>query len=162
MKYFNPIPETLEELKKACRKLAIQHHPDAGGKEDDMKIINDEYTKLFEALKYIHKNFSGETYRKETDETPEQFINIINKLIRFEGIIIEIIGSFIWVSGNSKPYKEQIKDMGFRWSGNKKAWYLAPDDYKRRSHKNYSMDDIRGMYGSKEFETQPYQKVEAV
>ena len=158
-KYFTPTPETLEQLKKAYRKLAMTHHPDAGGSNEDMKIINAEYSALFEKLKDIHVNSEGETYSKETTETSEQFIEIIDRLIRFEFIIIEIIGSFIWVSGNTKPYKDQLKEMNFRWSSNKLSWYLPPDGYKKRNRKNYSMDDIREMYGSQEIEKQPYNKV---
>jgi len=160
-KYFIPTPETAEELKKMYRKLAFKHHPDNGGCEEAMKAVNGEYSRLFEQLKNIHTNAQGERYTKDTQETPEHFINIINELIRFEGVLIEIIGSFIWVSGETKPYKDKLKEMGFRWSSNKSSWYLAPDGYKRRNHRNYSLDEIRGMYGSKEVENQPYRKIEA-
>lgn len=161
MKYFIPMPETLEQLKKAYRKLAQINHPDAGGSDEAMKQINAEYARLFETLKTVHTNASGETYNKETNETPEEFINIISQLIHMEGVTIEIIGSFVWVSENTKPYKEMLKEMGFRWSANKFSWYLAPADYKKRNRKNYSLDDIRGMYGSQEVETKPYSKVSA-
>ena len=157
--YFAPAPETAEELKKMYRKLAFVHHPDNGGDEEAMKTVNSEYATLFEILKNVHTNAQGERYTKDTDEAPEHFINIINELIRFDNVLIEIIGSFIWVSGETKPYKEELKELGFRWSQNKSSWYLAPDSYRRRSHKNYSMDDIRVMYGSKEVESQPYEKL---
>ena len=157
--YFTPAPQTAEELKKMYRKLAIEHHPDSGGNEEAMKKVNAEYAELFERLKHVHTNAQGERYEKDTTETPEQFINIINELIRFESVLIEIIGSFIWVSGETKPYKEMLKEMGFRWSPNKSSWYLAPEGYRRRSRKDYSMDDIRGMYGSQEVENQPYRRI---
>ena len=160
-KYFTPGPETAEELKKMYKRLAIKHHPDNGGNTKEMQEVNAEYEVLFQKLKNVHINSHGERYTKETAETPEQFINIINELIRFDGVLIEIIGSFIWVSGETKSYKEQLKALGFKWSPNKSSWYLAPDGYKRRNHKNYSMDDIRGMYGSKEVENQPYKKLVA-
>jgi len=159
MNYFHPLPETLEQLKKAYRKLAFKHHPDNGGNEEEMKTVNSQYAKLFEILKNIHVNAQGEKYTKETNETPEQFISIINELIRFEGILIEIIGSFIWVSGNTKPYKEQLKEMGFKWSSNKTSWYLAPEGYKRRNRQTYSMEEIRNMYGSQEVQNKPYSKL---
>ena len=152
--YFAPIPETSEELKKLYKKLAILHHPDNGGGVEEMKKVNAEYESLFEHLKNIHTNAQGEKYTKETTETPEHFINIINVIIKFDRVLIEIIGSFIWVSGETKSYKEQLKTLGFKWSSNKSSWYLAPEGYKRRNHKNYTMDDIRGMYGSHEVEKQ--------
>lgn len=80
MIYFNPVPETLEELKKLYRRLSRQHHPDVGGSNDIMKLVNCEYTELFRELKDIHINSNGEKYHKETKETPEQFIKLVNQL----------------------------------------------------------------------------------
>ena len=160
MKYFNPIPKTLEELKKQYKKASLKYHPDVGGSNEEMKELNAEYTELFEKLKDVHVNSkTRETYRKATTETPQQFIEIIDKLIRFEGITIEIIGSFIWVSANTKPYKEKLKEMGFKWSAQKLSWYLAPKDYKRKSRKVYDLNEIREMFGSQEVETKPFKKV---
>jgi len=161
-RYFVPTPQTSEELKKMYRVLAQKYHPDQ--KDGDtlaMATINNEYAELFEKLKNIHTNAQGETYTKDTNETPEQFINIINELIRFENVLIEIIGSFIWLSGETKPYKDIIKSLNFKWSHNKTAWYLSPEGYRSRSRKDYSMDDIRGMYGSQEVEKQPLKKLSA-
>lgn len=160
MKYFKPLPETLEELKKLYKKLSLKHHPDVGGSNEAMKEVNAEYTALFEKLKDIHTNASGEKYKKATQETPEQFIEIINQLIKFDGITIEIIGSFLWIGKNTKPYKEELKRMGFKYSAHKTSWYLAPQDYKRHSKKIYNLDEIRTMFGSQEVETNPKGKKE--
>ena len=35
-----------DEIKKAFRKLAIEHHPDRGGQEDKFKEINEAYEVL--------------------------------------------------------------------------------------------------------------------
>ena len=50
MKWFNPVPKTLEELKRQYRTLAMKHHPDCGGNTADMQSINAEYDTLFEQL----------------------------------------------------------------------------------------------------------------
>ena len=148
-KYFNS-PQTLEELKKQYRELAHRHHPDNGGDIEIMKIINAEYGALFPILKDIHQTKDGERYtsRKETSETPEHFIDLINELMRMDDIVIEVIGCFVWVSGDTKPYKEILKSLNFKWHTKKLCWYLAPEDYKRRSRKDYEMDEIRAMYGT--------------
>ncbi len=152
--YFTPKPQTLEELKKMYHKLAIKFHPDCGGTDEAMKAINAEYERLFAQVKNVHHNKDGATYEKATEETPDQFKDIISKLIHMQGITIEIIGSFVWLSGNTKTYKDQIKALGFKWSQNKTAWYLAPKGYKRHGKGTYTMSDIRGMYGSRSVETE--------
>ena len=149
MKYFAGI-ETLEELKKEYKRLALLHHPDRGGDTATMQDINAEYDSLFDGVKDFHKNKDGETYTKATEETASEWREVISRLLslRMVGVDIEVIGSFLWVSGNTKPYREELKKMGMRWSQNKAAWYLSPPGYKRFSNREYSMDDIRTLYGS--------------
>ena len=149
MKYFNN-PQTLEELKKQYRELAHKHHPDNGGNIDIMKAINNEYSVLFPKLKDVHQTKEGTTYtaKQESTETSDQFIDLINELMRMDNIIIEVIGCFVWVTGDTKPYKEQLKALQFKWHSKKIAWYLAPEDYKRRSRRDYGLDEIRNMYGT--------------
>ena len=147
-KYFNPVPKTLEELKTMYRKLAVQHHPDKGGDPEVMKAVNNEYDMLFPKLKNVHQTKYGETYTKENPETAESFKDLINELMKMDNIEIEIIGCFVWVTGNTKPYKEQLKALKFQWHSKKIAWYLKPEDYRNRSHGDYTLDEIRIMYGT--------------
>lgn len=125
MKWFNN-PETLEDLKKQYKRLAFQNHPDRGGKTSDMQEINAEYEDLFSRLKDVHKNAQGEFYtvRTATTETATEFMDIIEKLIRMDGIEIEVCGSWLWVTGDTRPHKEDLKALKFRWSSNKGAWYF--------------------------------------
>lgn len=146
MKFFNNI-KTLEQLKKEYHKLVMKHHPDVGGKEELMKEINNEYEKLFDIVKNRHINKEGEYYDKKTNEASSEFIELINELLKLNNINIEIIGSFVWVSGDTKPHKEKLKELGLRWHKKKMCWYLSPDGYRRFGKSEYTMDDIRNMYG---------------
>lgn len=146
-RYFKNI-NTLEELKKEYKRLALDNHPDRGGDVEIMKTINAEYDAVFAKVKDIHKNKKGETYTKKNTETPDIFKDIINQLIKMDGVEIEIIGCFIWLSGNTKEHREAIKAIGFKWHSTKKMWYKSPDGYKRYGKKEYSMDEIRNMYGT--------------
>lgn len=149
MKWFKN-PETLEDLKKQYHKLAMKHHPDVGGSTDDMKEINSEYEELFSKLKDTHKNAEGEFYQSKTatTETAAEFMDIIEKLLHMDGIEIEVCGSWVWVTGNTRPHKDGLKALTFRWSSNKSAWYFHRDGYKKRSKKTLTLDEIRDFYGS--------------
>ena len=149
-KFFEPLPETLEELKGMYRKLAMQHHPDRGGSDDMMKGVNAKYEELFPKLKDVHKTKEGKTYtaHQESTETAEQFRDLISELMKMENITIEIIGCFVWVTGDTKPHKDKLKALKFKWHSKKTAWYLKPDDYKKRSRKDYDLEEIRTMYGT--------------
>ena len=146
--YFTPTPTTLEELKKMYRELAKIHHPDKGGTDEAMKAVNCEYDRLFPLLKDTHKNKDGETYTKSNAETADHFKGLIAELMKMDNLIIEIIGCFVRVTGETKPYKDQLKALNFQWHRKKTAWYLKPEDYQIRSRQDYSLDAIRAMYGS--------------
>lgn len=143
-------PETLEDLKKQYKKLAMAHHPDRGGSDSDMKEINAEYDRLFAKLKNVHKSASGETYtaKTETTETPEQFREIIEKIINLDGLDIEICGSWLWITGNTYDNRETLKSLRFRYSKNKNAWYWHEDGYRKHNSKTFSLDEIRDLWGS--------------
>ena len=80
------IPSTAEELKKEYRILAKQLHPDLGGDTEEFKIMQNEYEIMWERLKNVHTNSKGETYTKETTETPQEFINIIDVFTRLKDV----------------------------------------------------------------------------
>lgn len=148
MKYLNGI-KTLEELKKAYYKLAMKLHPDRGGDVEEMKVLNNEYDAWFKRVSHIHTNKAGETYEKKTEEKPSEFKSIIDELMKMHGITIEVIGCFIWVSGDTKPNKDKLKEMKFKWHKEKECWYKSPSWYRKYNNNRYSMDEIRSMFGSK-------------
>lgn len=70
----------------------------------------------------------------------------IKELANLQGIVTEIIGKWLWVTGNTYTYKDTIKSLGFQWSSAKKAWYKPY--VKSFSKKHYSLDEIRARHGS--------------
>ena len=148
MKWFSGI-KTAEELKKRYHELVKIYHPHMGGSGIEIKEIISEYKVLWEQVKNIHySEKTQETYTKETTESPDEFIWIINELFKFKGIVIELCGSWLWLSGNTLQYREQLKALGCRWSKGKSRWYFTHDEWRpSRFHK--SMNEIRKAYGSK-------------
>jgi len=152
MKWFKDV-KTLDELRLMYRKLALLHHPDRGGSTAAMQEINNEYEILSNRLILSNTGFSEG--RKSWEEfVSSEIRDKLNEIIFLEDIIIEIIGSWIWVTGNTRAVKDQLKLHGFKFSPNKQAWYWQTGDYRKLSRKQFSMDDLRMMYGSDEVEKQ--------
>ena len=154
MSYFTNC-KTAEELKKAYRTWAKKLHPDLGGNAEEFKVMQAEYERMWERLKNVHKTAEGKTYtaKTETTEAPQEFINIINVLIRLEGVNVEICGSWIWASGNTMTHKDTLKSLGFKWAYKKRAWYYHTEPYRKRSHRELTLDEIRDMFGSQSYTT---------
>lgn len=159
MTYFKNV-RALEELKKQYKELLKTYHPDNGGNVSDMQEINAEYNKLFKVLKDRHESSQTDSDREKAsynnmkyDFTEDQKLReMLNKIVGFSGITIEVCGSWIWAF-DSYDYRKELKEMGFRFAGKKKAWYWHSEAFRKKGHKVLSIDDIRSYYGSTEVET---------
>lgn len=142
---------TLNDIKQAYRKLASANHPDKGGNTETMQLINTAFAEL---CKYFETNQTLDINQEQ--ETAQNFdFSFLDTLKTLHGVIIEVCGYWVWLSGNTYPYKETISGLGFKFSGAKKSWYWSPtiniSSYRRGSK---SMKQIRKDYGSKIIETE--------
>ena len=149
MKYFNHC-RTLEELKKEYRCLTLLHHPDRGGDTATMQAINAEHDRIFEELKRRHNSQADEQH--QTTEAPEEFRAIVEALLKMDGLIVELCGSWLWISGETLKHKDGLKAAGCRWSSSKKMWYWRHQEDGSRWHRGKrTMDQIRRKYGTQSF-----------
>jgi hypothetical protein len=140
----SPLGNTAEDLKQAYRKAALKYHPDHGGDVEIMKLVNEAYDLLKKETWTIEEKEEADQDVSIAEELLQQW-NKIKFLYKING---EIAGRWIWVTGETWRHKKILKDIGFRWSPNKFAWYWHEDDYQKKNGKNYSLDDIRRKYGS--------------
>lgn len=161
-------PKTLEELRRQYKELLKKYHPDnANGSTHATQEINAEYDALFKQLKDRHEGKSADrnTDNGRNRKEKSSFDNMkydfsedkalremLNKIIGFSNVTIEICGSWLWVF-NSYDYRKELKEMGFKYAPKKQAWYWHSEAFRKRSHKTLSMEDIRNYYGSTEVET---------
>ena len=137
----------INEAKKVYKTLAKKLHPDVGGSEEEFKILNSVYNDFIENKIYFSNDF-------KIDLDLEK---IISQILHFENITIELVGSWIWLSGDTKEIKDKLKELGFKWASKKKMWYYG--EMKGKSHGEKSLDEIKDKYGSKTFKKKENEKL---
>ena len=152
MKWFNNI-NTLDDLRRLYRKLAMEHHPDRGGLLLNMQEINHEYDLMSARLVNSNTQFS-ESRKTYEHEVSKQMRVKIDEILNLEGVLIEIMGSWVWVTGNTFAVKTELKEAGFMFSHNKSCWYWHCGEYFKKSKKKFDLDDIRTLWGSEEINNQ--------
>ena len=144
MKFFKDC-KTIDEVKSLYKKLAMENHPDKGGDTATMQAINTEY-----AYACAHVLKDGGFTDAEADEQirmSEEYRQVIEQIINLPGLVIEVVGHWIWVTGNTFAVKKELKTAGLFFAPKKVAWYYRSDEYKTKGGKK-SLDEIRDKYGS--------------
>lgn len=130
------------EIQRMYRKCSAQYHPDRNPAGlEMMKLVN----AAWEAL----QDYSGGMINEEESDwnLGDELNNALNAIIGL-GLNIEICGSWIWVSGDTKPHKEVLKAAGYRWAPKKCMWSYCGSEVRTSSRGKFSMDDIRMRHGS--------------
>ena len=131
------------ELTKTQIRTALNHLKIAG----DIKIKGTTKYSIITLL--FEESFDEKSQYKEKENLPlADIINKIAKLLDNDEIEIEIVGSWLWISGDSKQYKNEIKEAGFRFSGAKKMWFYSCKTEYKSIKSNIDIDKIRSKYGS--------------
>jgi len=141
-----------EDIKLAYRKACSLYHPDRNPAGlEMMKIVNAAYDSL--------KDYTAvECIDSDSTNYGEAINNALNSIINF-GLEIEVCGAWIWVSGDTKPFREQLKAANFKWAPKKMMWHFRPADYKSFSRGKYNMDEIRSMHGSAIIKNKTYARL---
>ena len=147
---------TVEEIKKQYRSLAFQFHPDYGGDVEKMKALNNEYEKALQkanGTKTIDDNGIEHTYHYHED-TEKAIITMIDALLSLQMVDVDIwlIGTWLWVLGNTRPYKDLLKGLKLIWHAKRGAWYYRPEGYKVYRSNKVDLGDIARKYGCEKIE----------
>jgi len=153
MNYFSHV-NTVIEIKTSYRKLCSIHHPDKGGDTGIMQEINAQY---HEALQNVDGQVTtGSDNHEHTyhydHKVEEDIINKINELLALNMLEAEIalIGTWIWITGQTKQYKDLLKTAHCKWHSKRKCWFFSTQT-KTRYNKKASLNDLAGSYGYTSF-----------
>jgi hypothetical protein len=151
MKYFNNI-QCIEDLQSQYRTLALKFHPDKGGDEVEFIAMKDEFDSLFLIYKDIFRREDGTIYTDHTKNkgTAMGFRAIVDILINLDGICVDLVGWWLWVSGDTYPHKDIFVAIGLEFSSKHKMWFYSGSGSKkgyRASGKNW--DQIVDTWGGR-------------
>ena len=147
--------ETVAEIKAEYRRLAREWHPDLGGSTEVMQEINNQYEKALKGCngQTVQGSDGKEHTYKWNEETERKLMEVIDKLLslKMENTDITLIGIWIWITGETKPYKNHLKEMGCKWHAVRGCWYFKPYE-GRHWGSNASLEDLAKTYGSTDVE----------
>lgn len=146
MKYFN----TNEDLKKQFYTLCKKLHPDHGGDSEEFKKMIAEYEEI-----QLH-GFRKEAEAQETELTIE-LERALKKIITLDGLEIDLVGSWLWVSGNTFNFKEILKKAGFKWASKRKKWYFSEEKAKGKFKGDF--EALKEHHGYVEIKTKPVERI---
>lgn len=148
---------TVQQLKRKYHELLKINHTDNGG---DLRVVQEiiaEYEILKKILPDVELDENQQDPAASTENTGEMsdvLRNVLSKTETIPDIHVELCGKWIWVSGNTYPVKNRLKELGYMFSSKKKMWYFREQTethIKYRKHKDTDISEIRQKYGSKTY-----------
>lgn len=148
----NSIIKTLDDLKKEYFRLAKIHHPDKGGSTENFQKLQNEYEKLLNST-LKNSNLSEEDIHNE-QVIDEHIRAVLDSVINLEGINIELIGKWIWISGNTFPLKDQLKALKFIFFKKDNTPYWVFKGAESTGRGKMSLEEIKAKYGATKYKGQ--------
>jgi hypothetical protein len=130
---------------------------------DSVQLRYDELCKIFsdhepmlQALRSEYSTLMNVLSVSKPDETVKEkvslpdIIKVLQEKVNPAGLKLEIVGKYLWLSGATFAVKEALKELGFRYSPDKKSWYWRSEEDRSSNEKPIPLDLIREKYGVSE------------
>lgn len=147
----------IDDLKREYKKMAKKLHPDAGGTKEQFQELQRQYEKLLKDL------LAGSDLSKDQQVNEmaidKQLRDIIDQLIVLPNIDVELIGKWIWVSGDTYPIKDVLKSAGLTFIKKAGKPYWVYKGVESSGRGNLSVEEIRSKYGSHKMDLKPTKKI---
>ena len=130
---------------KADKSKALEKENKALKKE--LEILKKQVEELTRIEKVTIDTFDVEGYMASRDDGARITPELVEALENTEGLTVTRKGKDEWLyvggktEADTKERKDIFKTMGFRWSANENAWFIAP--YPLRSKKAWGAKKAR-------------------
>jgi len=140
----------VNDVKSRYRQMCFVCHPDTGGSDEAMKELNRMYREALERCdgsKSMGDDGKERTYRYNPD-VEQGIMDKINELLhlRLTDVQILLVGYWVWITGNTRPVKEKLKEAQCRWHGKRGMWYWHDEGY-RTHYSKADFGNICAKYG---------------
>jgi hypothetical protein len=154
------IIEDLDSLKKQYLKLAKKYHPDAGGTTIQFQELQNEYERLFKKL--LNGSGLSEEAKENEVEIDKEIRNIIDALVNLENLNVELIGKWLWISGETYPVKDTLKSAGLLFIKKAGVPYWVYKGSESAGRGKMSMEEIKNKYGSSKIDLKKTKKISGI
>lgn len=158
--YFNNV-KTAEDLKTMYHKWCKALHPDNGGNAAEFIAMRAEFKRLWAKLQDVHATKEGKTYTANAGRrkyaSAEEYMDFVDWLVSKLKVTVEINGDFYRIWGILKEQKDKQKSLKdkvatmpkfvCKWD-DRGFWCVRPKDWYKKSNKVWTLDEIRGGFGS--------------
>jgi hypothetical protein len=144
--FHRDIINDIDSLKKQYRELALKYHPDAGGTHEQFLELKNEYDMLFKKI-LNNSNLNDEQKANEI-KLDEALQNVVDCLIFLPNIKIEIIGKWIWVSGDTYSIRTILKSAGLIFIKKAGVPFWVYKGVESAGRGKMTIDEIKSKYGT--------------
>jgi hypothetical protein len=74
------------------------------------------------------------------------------------GVEISLIGVWVWVTGETKPHKESLKELKLRWHSGREAWFFAAKPW-HGGRSSASLSGLAAKYGCSKFAAEQQERI---
>jgi len=150
----------LDALKKQYIKLSKKYHPDAGGTTIQFQQLQQEYNILLN--KILNNSQLNQSQKQNEKELDLAIREIVDNLVNIEGLNVELIGKWLWISGNTYPVKTILKQAGLTFIKKEGNPFWVYKGVESTSRGQSSMEEIRKKYGVYKIEVPKLKKIGAI
>lgn len=160
MRFFDDVT-TPEAIKSRYRELAFRFHPDCGGDTAIMADINNQYHDALNRANGQTSEDGKHTFYYKVD-IEQALIDKISDLLalRRQDIDIALIGTWLWITGNTRDCKDDLKRLGFKFHSGRLAWYFHVEKWTGR-RSSQGLETLAMRYGYQTFKSRDRDAVES-